>query len=536
MAELVERIDTRSDLSHTRRTPDERLPLQLLLELCVQDPDLIAALCERREGADRDEFALAALKIGVLALRHAGSRIDADLIQRETTRMLESLETQFQNHARTINQRLESELKTYFDPQSGRFHERVERLVKQDGELETVLRRNVGGDESALAKTLLGHFGENSPLMKTLSPDQSNGLMATLRKMLEGQLQSQRDRLLEQFSFDKPESALSRLRKELTNSQGEVSKNLGVKVDEVVKQFSFDDPNSSISRFNQILEKTQRAINDNLTLDREGSPLSRLKKEVTTILSAQVEANAEFQEEVKVALAKLVATREESARSTRHGLEFEDAVCEYVLRASQAAGDVAEAIGNSVGAIRNCKVGDCLVTLGPESAAPDARIVIEAKQEAGYSLAKAREEIRQARDNRQAQLGLFVFSQKSAPAGLEPFARYGDDLFVIWDAEDSSTDVQLSAGLTTARALAVRAARQTEAQTADFEAIDKAILEIQKRTDGLDEVRKSAETIQNASQNILERVRKNRRSLEKQVGVLRDHIDDLKQASGDETP
>lgn len=533
MTSSAAQIDLLANSNATRDLHDEELPLQMLLELNVLDRDVIGALAAQQEGEDRDEFALAALKIGVLALRHAGSRMDGDLIQRETTRMLQTLESQFQNHARTVHERLTGELKIYFDPKDGRFHERVERLVKQGGELESVLKQHVGDDDSALAATLLSHFGENSPLMKVLSPDQSKGLMATLQRMLEGELQSQRDKLLEQFSLNNEASALSRLRKSLIENQGEVSKGLRDKVDEVVQQFSFNDENSSISRFARILQNTQNAINENLSLDKDNSPLSRLKKEMMTILGAQAETNSTFQEEVKVALGKLVATREESARSTRHGLEFEDAVNEFVLRTSQAAGDLAESVGNSVGVIRNCKIGDCVVTLGPESAAPEAKIVIEAKQDASYTLSKAREEIRQARDNRQAQLGLFVFSKKSAPAGLEPFARYGDDLCVIWDAEDPATDVILLAGLTTARALTIRAARSTKAQTADFEAIEKAILEIQRRTDGLDEVRKNAETIQNASNNILERVRKNRQALERQIDVLRERTDDLKEASGD---
>ncbi len=62
----------------------------------------------------------------------------------------------------------------------------------------------------------------------------------------------------------------------------------------------------------------------------------------------------------------------------------------------------------------------------------------------------------------------------------------------------------------------------------DFEAIDRAILEIEKRAGNLDEVRKSAETIQSSSAKILERVRIDREALEKQVTQLRDKIGDLR--------
>src|SRR5262249_26491820 len=154
--------------------------------------------------------------------------------------------------------------------------------------------------------------------------------------------------------------------------------------------------------------------------------------------------------------------------------------------------------GSTTGLIKNCKVGDCVVELGPDSAAPGSKIVIEAKEECGITLAAARQEIEQARKNRGADWGLFVFSKKTAPAGLEPFQRYGNDFVVIWDAEDAASDVFLKAGLIAARALCFRAQRNTAAAVADFDAIERAVLEIEKRAGNLDEVGKSAGTIKSA--------------------------------------
>ena len=97
----------------------------------------------------------------------------------------------------------------------------------------------------------------------------------------------------------------------------------------------------------------------------------------------------------------------------------------------------------------------------------------------------------------------------------------------MWDAEDTSSDVFLKAGVITARALCFRAERRGETQQVDFEGIERAILEIEKRTANLDEVRRSAETIQSSSAKILDRVRLDREGLEKQVGLLRNMIDEL---------
>jgi hypothetical protein len=150
---------------------------------------------------------------------------------------------------------------------------------------------------------------------------------------------------------------------------------------------------------------------------------------------------------------------------------------------------------------------------------------VEAKEEAGFTLTKALDEIQLARKNRGAQQGIFVFSAKTAPAELDGFARFGDDLVVVWNPADAASDVYLRAALTTARALCVRA-RESAAAEADFDAINRAVLEIEKRAGALDEIRKSAETIQSASQRILDKVQLTRQALERQVKTLAEKVGD----------
>ena len=130
---------------------------------------------------------------------------------------------------------------------------------------------------------------------------------------------------------------------------------------------------------------------------------------------------------------------------------------------------------------------------------------------------------------------MYVFSKKIAALGLEEVARYGNDVLVVWDAEDAATDLHLKVALTIARALCIRCNRQSEAQAADFEAITEAILEIEKQSKFLGEVETSANTIKTSGDKILERVRKTRNSLEKQVETLQDKIADLKQSVSDAT-
>jgi hypothetical protein len=506
------------------------IPFELLLRLTITDRDSIAELCQRAEGEEREEYALQALRIGVLALRQARGQLDADVIQRESQRMLASLAHQLDSHATLMQRQLAGSLQEYFDPKNGRFQERIERLIKQDGELEQVLRRQVGEKDSELCKTLVNHIGDGSPLLKLLTPDESKGLLGALRTVVDGQLAQQREHVLREFSLDNKEGALARLVAEIISRNGQLTGDLQTKIDLIAKEFSFDNEASAIKRFDRLLADTKQAVNANLTLDDDASALSRLKKEVLGILEAHHRLNRDFQEEVKVALAQMVARREESQRSTRHGVAFEEAVCELLHRRAQDKGDVFCRTGMETGLIKNCKVGDFTIELGADCAAAGAKLVVEAKEKADYTFADARKEIERARENRDAQIGLFIFSHRTAPIGFDPFLRVGNDVFVIWNAEDAATDLYLTAGLELARALCVRSGRQTEAQAADFTAIDAAILEIEKRSNSLSEISTWSETIRNNSERILDHIRKSRNSLERQIETLQERLQDLRQS------
>jgi hypothetical protein len=507
---------------------DGDLPHQLPLELLIDDREVIRALVAHAEGDERNQYAAEALKIGVLAMRHVSGQLNTDTFRREGDQFIVGLQKTLDQHKLGIYDQLENKLKEYFDPKDGRFSDRVQRLVAHDGELSVLIKSFVDGENSMFARTLVSHVGRDSAIMKMLDPRQSDGLLTSLSKTVDDQLTQQRDHLLKEFSLDNKDGALTRLIKQLTSNHGDLSKDIQTKIDVIIKEFSLNEENSALSRLVQNVTQAQRTITNEFSLDNDISCLSRLKRELKDLLDCSEKKNQLFQEEVKVSLAKIVTQREEAERTTRHGLVFEDAVCEFIIRQSQHAGDVATPTGHTTGLMKNCRIGDCLVELGPDSAAPGALIAIEAKEKDNYSLAQAREEIETARKNRGADWGVFVFSKKSAPPNLEPFARYGSDFIVVWDAEDTSTDVFLKAGIIAARALCFRTERQSAAQQVDFETIDKAILEIEKRAGNLDDVRKSAETIKSSSEKILDRVRIDREALEKQLEILRERVGDLK--------
>ncbi|TWU00422.1 hypothetical protein Pla108_13730 [Botrimarina colliarenosi] len=521
--------DTALDDGSYAWTPGEAPPL-LRLELDLRDPAVIDALWALPEGRARDEFAADALRIGVAALRHASSRIDTEQVKSAGEQLLSQLKDALNAHADHAQKQTATVLKEYFDPKSGRLSERVERLVGNDGELATLLRSQLHGDGSPLARLLSTQLGRESPLMRQLDPEQSSGLLCRLQKTVDEQLRAQREHVLREFSLDVPDSALRRLVDELAGKHGDLQKGLGDKIDNVVKEFSLDKEDSALSRLVRNVDRAQRTISSEFSLDNDDSGLSRLKRELLTILSAHVDSNAKFQEEVSVTLAKLVQKRESAAVSPEHGHEFEGAVLAYLANQAEQRGDLCEATGATTGLVKNCKVGDAVLRLGPETPAPGARIVFEAKEARGYSTASAIDELETARKNRGADFGVFVWSRQTAPEAAKPLARYGQDLLVVWDAEDPSTDPYLLAAIEIARACVVEQHRGDAVEDIDVEAIDRSINAIEKTAQGLEKIGKPAESIKRASETILDRVRIEQNELERQVATLRQKLAGLRGA------
>src|ERR1019366_3043950 len=217
----------------------------VLLTVVVSDHESVAELLQKTEGRERDEYALTSLRIGILALKHARGQIDADAVRREGEKLLIDLKSALDNSRNEIHTNLTSALKEYFDPSSGRFQERVERLIKQDGDLEKVLQRQVGNNGSELARTLAAHIGENSPLMRLLNPEEADGLVSSIRSTISEVVSEEQEHILAEFSLDNDQGALKRLVNELTQANGKLKTDLAAEIGTVVQEFSLDKEDSA---------------------------------------------------------------------------------------------------------------------------------------------------------------------------------------------------------------------------------------------------------------------------------------------------
>jgi gas vesicle protein len=496
---------------------DATPPSTLEVRLAVTDPEVVAELARHVEGEARDRFAMSALRIGVLALRTATGQIDAGAIRHAGQALVGDVRELLSERATVLTKDLASSLAQYLDPKSGELARRVQALVQKDGEMDRLLGAHLGPEDSVLARSLAAHLGEGSAIFKMLSPSDANGLRAQLTKTLEDALGEQKKHILREFSLDHPESALSRLvlRVEATEKK-------------IGDQFSTDDDTSALSRLSKMLQATSDQVGKNLTLDDENSALSRLKRELLATIEDLAKKNVELQLQVRETLGRLEKGKDDAARTTLKGGIFEDALGELLRAEAQRAGDVFEATGNTVGAIKNNKVGDFVIELGTDSVAAHARVAWEAKEDQKYDMKRALDEVDEARRNRQAQVGVFVFSSKTAPEAFERFARHGNDIVVVWDADDASSDVLIRAAYSLARALCVRERKGADESRAAIDEIDRATRAVEKQIGYLEEIRKWAETVKSSGEKIGDRAQKMSADLAREVERLDQHIAALK--------
>lgn len=523
----------------------------LLVTLEVGDPDVVAELEKHAEGPPRDKYVLGALRLGVLALRQAAGELDATAVRDAAEDLLLNLGQLLARRGAEISGDISGALRQYFDPSTGALPQRIEALLRSDGELDRALRAHLAPENSTIASALNAHLGEGSAIFKLLSPDDANGLKAQIEGAFESIVTEQQESILKEFSLDNKESALSRVIAELVSSNGELRTDLKTQVDGIAGEFSLDKPESALSRLvarveaahkrisdefstdndhsaiarlSQMLTETGEQIDKNLTLDDDGSSLSRLKRELQTMIEGLMTSNTFFQTEVRATLAALHARREEASRSTRHGLSFQDQIGPVIAAEAQRLNDLHEITGATTGAIKNCKIGDFVTTLGPDSAAPDGRIAWEVKTDKSYDLKAALCEIEQARKNRQAQTGIFVFATNAAPDGLQPFARYGNDVVITWDPDNADSDLNIKAAYSVARALVIRETHESVESEEALKAIDVATRSIEKQLEHLDQIKTWAETAKTNGGKIAERALKMRNDLAEEVDALDKHL------------
>lgn len=257
------------------------------------------------------------------------------------------------------------------------------------------------------------------------------------------------------------------------------------------------------------LQTKVKEVVDQFSLDVPDSGLTKLKSCISTEIEALKKDNNDFFNELKTALGIEVGKAQEAERGTQKGREFEDILYDSIAIVGRQLGDTTENVSSITGKLGKRKVGDCIITLGDTSAAPGRRIVVEAKKEQGYKLTRAIDELKEAKKNREAEIGIFAFARNYAPIEIGDFHQVGDDFFVTVDEDRLNIKeplIFLEAAYKISRLLIVTAVRKEQAREIDVGMIKVNIDNIAESIRRSSDIITKARTINTNSRIIQETV------------------------------
>jgi hypothetical protein len=226
---------------------------------------------------------------------------------------------------------------------------------------------------------------------------------------------------------------------------------------------------------------------------RLGSPLHQFRTEMA--------AGFDRVNDRLVALEAASRARgEERAKSAAKGGDFEDLLEAMLGDLARGGGDVVDRTSGDTGSVLKSKKGDFVVTLNPATTrGADVRVVVEAKDRA-VSGPAMRDELREAKTNRGACIGLVVFTPAHAPAGIAPFDVRSGDVYCVVDpaAPDPAT---LEAAVRLARLLALASLAERDVEV-DAAAIGAALTGIREQLDQIRTLKSQLTSIGNATKAV----------------------------------
>jgi hypothetical protein len=198
--------------------------------------------------------------------------------------------------------------------------------------------------------------------------------------------------------------------------------------------------------------------------------------------------------------AAAAARGTERARSAAKGGDFEDTIEAMLADVARGSGDLVDRTGSEIGELLRSKKGDFVVTVDPaRTGGADLRVVVEAKDRA-MSVRSIREELREAKQNRAAAVGLVVFSPAHAPSGIAPFDVRAGDVYCVVDPADPDP-ATLEAALRLARLLAIASLRDVAAEV-DVEAIRAALTAVRAELEALKGIKATLTSISTSASGL----------------------------------
>jgi len=377
--------------------------VQLNLEL--HDPALIGYF-EPFAEPERSARATDALKMGVIALQTVCPMLDTQIVKDQFGEM---------------QQEFAEILDRFFAGKDGVVPKSLGEAFGEKGALSQFFHRYFDPETGRFVKLMDGQIGPSSRFSKLFDPRNKDSVFAII--------------------------------------ESKVQQLVEAKLNEVVEQFSLDDEDSAMSRLKSIIDGGFSGLRESLGIK--------------------------------------AARAEEAERGHVKGFDFEKDLYEVVAEMGRQFGDDTDFVRGTPG-IDRCKTGDHVITLGETTGAPGMRIVVEVKDQK-YQARKAHAEMQEAKKNREAVGGIFVFAEGCQPVEFGNFKRIDNDFYCTVDKAalaDGSALPFLWAAYEIARVQTVAAVRKEADGKLDLDRIQQHIDGIAAWVPRLGDIFTKANTVQ----------------------------------------
>jgi hypothetical protein len=494
---------------------------EVAADLRDRRPDSVT-LFEELDEAARDQLALDAWTIGLRALANAHAAAQESKLKDVGANLLTDIDRQLCAHVEQQQQTIGAVLARFFDPNDGQVSQRLAAFVDDHGVLARLLEKYLGPQSSVLAETLAKQVGETSPLFKKLSLTESTGLVKVLETQLRAVMGESHAELVRALDPLAEDGAVARFLKSLRDELKGADEDRQKQLSAALAALDANDESSLLSRLVRETHHARQEVLAAVNPDTPSSPMAILKASLTRLLQEQAstqldlakrqdERQSHFEKEVREALARIETKRTQDQKTTRGGLDFEEAVMSFVRAATQGAPCVFDVTGAMAG-VGRCKKGDAVLRFTTESAFASAGVVFEAKRDGTYTVQKALDELDAARKNRDAAAGVFVMARSHASDVFPRFARYGSNVLVTWDDQDPATDACLHAAILLGMGLVTRARMAGDAS--DIAALRDIEARIEGELGRLERMEKHSDAIRKNADGIGDEIRKAHKALE----------------------
>ncbi|MBL0193996.1 MAG: hypothetical protein IPQ09_07180 [Myxococcales bacterium] len=255
-------------------------------------PDALAIFAPLPD-AQRASLAEDAWVVGLRAVMNAHRAAEESRLQDIGKALLDDVDVELREHVRVQQEAMVRELQRYFDPKDGQVVTRIDGFLKDGGELSRSMEKFLGPEHGVLATTLARALGDQSPLLRRLSPTDSEGVVSLIEARVREALEMNRTAVAKALDPLVPNGAVARflgsLKQDLEKADGERTKQLAL----ATKALDANDETSLLSRLVRETQKARATVLETMNPESPGSPLAMLKTSLTVMLETHAKSQAE---------------------------------------------------------------------------------------------------------------------------------------------------------------------------------------------------------------------------------------------------